>query len=65
METSGTSRPFSNGSIAFRFEAASTFLYSQALSKETLIEPELVEWMNRATAKAAPVTRPPSNLQRP
>jgi len=55
MKTINASQHFSCGATSGRFESARAFAFSLAESDSALIEPELVAWIDRSSAKASPV----------
>lgn len=55
MKILNTSQLFPGGATASRFAAARALAFSIAESEGELLEPELVAWIDRHSAKASPV----------
>lgn len=55
MKTLNASQLYFGGTSAARFESARTLAFSLAESNSELLEPELVAWLDRPSAKASPV----------
>lgn len=55
MKNLNVSQPLAGGASASRFESARMLAFSLALSDAELLEPELIAWIDRSTAKASPV----------